>query len=182
MPKNKDVLVAQSNTLSEYSFQGSKYGHQERIRAVAGYLIHGTINKVSETTGIPKTTLRDWRNEEWWDHLADEVRAEKEGEFQAGFSRIVDAAIEQIEDRLEHGDVKLVKTKDGYSQHRVPISAKDATMVAAIGYDKLRLSLNLPTSIRATSDNSLEALAKKFEKIAKERQREVIDVTPPDHQ
>jgi hypothetical protein len=55
-------------------------------------------------------------------------------------------------------------------------------MVAAIGYDKLRLSLNLPTSIRATSDNSLEALAKKFEKIGKKYQREVIDVTPSDHQ
>jgi hypothetical protein len=147
---------------------------------VAAYLIHGTINKVSETTGIPKTTLRDWRHDEWWGPLADEVRAEKEQEFQAGFSRIVDAAIEQIEDRLEHGDVKLVKTKDGYTQQRVPISAKDATVVAGITYDKLRLSLNLPTSIRATSDNSLEALAEKFKKIAKEYQREVIDVTPPE--
>jgi transposase-like protein len=178
--KNKDVLVTQSNALSEYSFQGSRYSCQERIRAVAAYLIHGTINKVSETTGIPKTTLRDWRNQEWWGPLADEVRAEKEIEFQAGFSRIVESAIGEIEDRLEHGDVKLVKTKNGYEQQRVPVSAKDATMVAAIGYDKLRLSLNLPTSIRATSDNSLEALAEKFKKIAKEYRREVIDVTPPE--
>ena len=62
------------------------------------------------------------------------------------------------------------------------VSAKDATMVAAISYDKLRLSLNLPTSIRATSDNSLEALAKKFETIGKKYHREVIVVTPPDDQ
>jgi len=51
-------------------------------------------------------------------------------------------------------------------------------MVAAISYDKLRLSLNLPTSIRAVSDNDLENLGRKFEEIGKKYQHEVIDVTP----
>ncbi len=51
-------------------------------------------------------------------------------------------------------------------------------MIGGIGYDKLRLSLNLPTSIRGTSDKDLEKIARKFEKIGKQYQHEVIDVTP----
>jgi hypothetical protein len=170
------------SALTGYSFQGSKYDNQQRIEAVVHYMVHGSLTKTAKACSIPLTTLHDWTKCEWWPLLIEQVRSEKEVEFQAGFSRIVDAAIEQIEDRLEHGDVKLVKTKDGYSQQRVPISAKDATVVAGITYDKLRLSLNLPTSIRSTSDNSLEALAEKFKKIARDYQREVIDVTPTDDQ
>ena len=85
------------------------------------------------------------------------------------------SAIGEIEDRLEHGDVRLVKTKSGYEQKRVPISAKDATMVAAISYDKLRLSLNLPTNITSSQKN-LSELSQEFQEIAKNYRRDVIDV------
>jgi hypothetical protein len=166
--------------LEGHTFRGSQYDNQQRIEAAVHYMVHGSLTKTAKACSIPLTTLYDWKQSEWWPPLTEQIRSEKEAEFQAGFTRVVEAAIGEIEDRLEHGDVKLVKTKDGYAQHRVPISAKDATMVAAIGYDKLRLSLNLPTSIRATADNSLDALAKKFEKIGKKYQREVIDVTPPE--
>ena len=71
-----------------------------------------------------------------------------------------------------------MKTRDGHEQVRVPVSAKDAIVIGGIGYGKLRLSLNLATSIRGTSDKDLETLARKFEKIGKQYQHEVIDVTP----
>ena len=169
-----------SLALEGHPFRGSQYDNQQRIEAAVHFMVHGSLTKTAKACSIPLTTLYDWKQSEWWPTLTEQIRREKEIEFQAGFTRVVEAAIGEIEDRLEHGDVKLVKTRDGYTTHRVPISAKDATMVAAISYDKLRLSLNLPTSIRATADNSLESLAKKFEKIAEERQREVIDVTPPE--
>ena len=73
-------------------------------------------------------------------------------------------AIGEIEDRLEHGDVRLVKTNDGYEQRWVPISAKDATLVATISYGKLRLSLNLSTS-NSSSQKSLAELSHEFRNI-----------------
>jgi hypothetical protein len=167
--------------LKGHTFRGSQYDNQQRIEAAVHFMVHGSLTKTAKACHIPLTTLYDWKQSEWWPTLTEQIRSEKEIEFQAGFSRIVESAIGQIEDRLEHGDVKLVKTKNGYEQQRVPVSAKDATMVAAISYDKLRLSVNLPTSIRATADNSLESLAKKFKKIAEKHRRKVIDVTPPDH-
>ena len=167
-----------SKALTDCNFSGSKYGIQERIQVAVAFLIHGNVSRTSEATGIPKTTIRDWRNTEWWVQLSEEVRAEKEHEFQAGFSRIVESAIGQVEDRLQNGDAKLLRGAEGHEERRVPVSAKDAVVIAGISYDKLRLSLNLPSTIRASSDNNLENLARKFEEIAKKYQHEVIDVTP----
>jgi hypothetical protein len=169
-----------SLALKGHTFPGSQYDNQQRIEAAVHYMVHGSLTKSAKACSIPPTTLYDWTKAEWWPTLSEQIRRENEIEFQSGFTRIVEAAIGQIEDRLEHGDVKLVKTKNGYAQQRVPISAKDATVVAGITYDKLRLSLSLPTSVRSTSEKSLEVLAEKFKKIAKEYQREVIDVTPPE--
>ena len=168
------------DVLTGHNFKGSQYSNQQRIEAAVHYMVHGSLTKTAKACQIPLTTLYDWKQSEWWPTLTEQIRSEKESEFQAGFSRIVESAIGQIEDRLEHGDVRLVKGAEGHEEHRVPVSAKDATMVAAIGYDKLRLSLNLPTSIRATSDENLAKLGRKFETIGRAYHRTVIDVTPLD--
>lgn len=175
-----NASISHSKALSKYNFRGTKYGVQERVGAVVAFMVHGSIRRTAEAVNLPASTLRDWKNQQWWTDLCAEVRAEKESEFQAGFSRIVQAAIGAIEDRLQHGDVRLVKGKDGYEERRVPISAKDATVIAGISYDKLRLSLNLPTSI-TSNQKSLTELSEEFTNIAKNYKRDVIDVKPADN-
>ncbi len=128
------------------------------------YMVQGTLTKASEICGIPLTTLYDWKQTEWWDALAEEVRSQKEEEHHAGFSRIIEAAIKRVEDALEHGETKLVKIKDGYEERRVPVGAKDALMIAAISYDKKRLSENLPTSISASTGT--QGIQARLEEIA----------------
>jgi hypothetical protein len=175
--KDKSPVI-HSKVLSQYSFPGSKYGEPERVMAATAYLVTGTYKKAAKVVSVPESTLRDWARHEWWGHLVEEVRSEKESEFQAGFSRIVEKAIRETEDRLDQGEVKLVKTKDGYEERRVPVSAKDAQMISAIAYDKLRLSLNLPTSIKQTSrEGGLKAALEMFEKISEEvsaREKKVV--------
>jgi hypothetical protein len=167
--------IPHSIVLQGHTFPGSKYSNQQRIEAVVYYMVHGSLTKTSKACGIPLTTLHDWKQTEWWPELSEQVRREKESEFQAGLSRIVTSAIGEIEDRVQHGDVKLVKVKDGYEERRVPVSAKDATVIAGISYDKLRLSLNLPTSI-TSSQKTLNELSDEFREIAKNYRRDVIDV------
>jgi len=153
-----------STALQEYNFAGSKYTNEQRIEAVVNYMVQGTLSKASESCGIPLTTLYDWKQTEWWEALAEEVRSQKEEEHHAGFSRIIEAAIKRVEDALEHGDTKLVKTKDGYEERRVPVGAKDALMISAISYDKKRLSENLPTSI--STSTGTQGIQARLEEIA----------------
>ena len=83
-------------------------------------MIHGSIRRTAEAVNLPASTLRDWKNQEWWGELCAEVHAEKEAEFQAGLSRIVSSALGEIEDRLENGDVRLVanQSSSGCNQHQ----------------------------------------------------------------
>ncbi len=136
-----------SNALQGYQFTGSQYSNEQRIEAVTHYLIMGALARASRACDIPLTTLHDWKKTEWWGALAESIRSEKEDEHHAAFSRIIDKATKRAEDALEHGETKLVKTKDGYEERRVPVGAKDALMIAAISYDKKRSSENLPTSV-----------------------------------
>jgi hypothetical protein len=162
-------------------FSGSKHTNQDRLDALVNYMVLGTYAKAGKATGIPASTIRDWARTDWWAALSAEVRSEKEDEFRAGFTEIIVKAIDQAKDALEHGEVKLVKTKDGYEERRVPVGAKDSVMVAAISYDKLRLSENKATSITETSSSGgiqakLEELSKRLEEknanVVSEQQKE----------
>ena len=161
-----------SKVLQGYTFAGSKYSNEQRIEAVANYMILGTLSKASEACGIPLTTLYDWKKTEWWEPLAVETRNEKEDEHHAAFSGIIEKATKRAEDALEHGETKLVKVKDGYEERLVPVGAKDALMIAAISYDKKRLSENLPTSI--TQSEGSKGIQAKLEELSRRlEQREV---------
>lgn len=102
-----------------------------------------------------------------WDALLEEVRSQKEDQIRAGDERIIELTQREIEDRLENGDVQLVRTKDGVQEHRVPVKAKDAAVIKGISDDKRRLSLKQPTLIRSDS-RSMEELAEQFREIYKE--------------
>ena len=88
-----DENTAHSKALSTCNFAGSKYGVQKRIQVAVAFLVEGNVSRTSKVTAIPETTIRDWRKTDWWEQLCAEVRGEKESEFRAGFTRIVDAAI-----------------------------------------------------------------------------------------
>jgi len=52
----------------------SKYTDDQRRQAVG---VSGLMTKVSESTGIPETTLATWKNKtDWWDDLVVAVRSE----------------------------------------------------------------------------------------------------------
>ncbi len=169
--------ITHSNALGSMTFQGSRYAIDDRIRAVVSYLTTGSQAATSRMLGIPASTLCEWRQTEWWEAVSDEVRSQHEDRFRAGFAAILDRAQLAVLDRLEHGDSKLVRVRETRSEggtkdfefeaRRVPVSMRDASLTAAIFYDKLRLSLNLPTSITAgNNDGKLKALAEQFAELS----------------
>ena len=103
--------------------------------------------KVSERMGIPETTLADWKKTAWWDETLVAVRSEKESQILADNEQVMELAQQELVDRLENGDVQLFKTTKGVEQHRVPVKAKELSIIKGIAEDKRRIQLNMPTSI-----------------------------------
>lgn len=106
--------------------QGSLYSDSERHMAVMSYLILGNIRRVSEVTGIPSRTLYDWQKTEWWEDLAAQLRAERDAQLDSAFTKVIEMAMCSVMDRLENGDVVVMKDR---TIIRKPISAHDATYI-----------------------------------------------------
>ena len=139
---------------------GSKYDDTVRRQAAVEYYIRGNIKAVAEHMGINRTTILNWKNQDWFQDMLQECADECEDKIRAGYDAIIDKAIDETLDRLDNGDVYMHQG----APVRAPVRAKDAATIAAIAYDKRRISLNLPTSItaNASTGKQLENLAQQF--------------------
>ena len=139
--------------------QGSSYTDEQRRQAATQYAIQGVLSNIARDMDIPPTTLSSWKQTEWWDDITAEVRAENASRHRATYSQLVEAAQTKA--------LELIPTMT---------SAKDALMVAAISTDKLRLADNIPAPTNAGSAGALEALARRFEQLARDnRVIQVVD-------
>ena len=142
--------------MSELVGQGSKYTDEDRRRAVVEYFVIGNMAKVSTSTGIPESTLCEWKKTDWWDAVTGEVRSEKGEEFDANLTKLMDSAFEQTQDRVDNGDYRVNKEGEPF---RVPMGGRDLAIVGATVYDKQRLHRNQPTSIQSDSRSIAEISA-----------------------
>ena len=79
----------------------------------------------------------------------------------AGLGHIVDKAITETEDRLDHGDVCVHQGR----VTRAPVKAKDAVLIAAVAIDKGSLIQQRPTQV-TSSREGMQDLLKQFEALA----------------
>lgn len=142
--------------------KGSKYTDDIRKQAAISYAIQGNAAAVGRELGISETTLSDWRKQEWFVAITEEVRSQNADRITAQAQKIIDSAT----------DITLEKLPDA--------SAKDAATIGAIWYDKLRLSLSLPTSISSNNTSGqINALMDKFAELSQqwdEKQSNVVQV------
>ena len=147
--------------------QGSKYTDEDRLRVAVEFCVTGNMKQVAKRTGIPRSTLGDWKQTEWWDDLIGKVRHEKAEELDANLTKLIDSSFSQAQDRVDNGDYRV--NKDG-SLIRVPMGGRDLVIAGATVYDKQRLHRNQPTSIKSES-RSIEELQDYFEQMSRKHKR-----------
>jgi hypothetical protein len=144
---------------------GKKIGYswEKKTDVVKKWLVHGNLRSVSELTGVGYETLCNWRKTDWWNTLETELRFEEEMKLAAKLKRLTEKSLEIIEERLENGQLTVVK---GEPIH-LPISISDANKIA----DNLLTKQIALTKIKKeeirqnnTMQDTLKVLAKEFAK------------------
>ena len=108
------------------------------------FLVTGNLRATATQTGVNERTLSDWVKADWWEPLLQTLHYEKGRELDSKLTQVIDRALDELADRLANGDQKL--NRDG-ELVRVPITAKDAAIVAAVMFDKRQILRNMPTAI-----------------------------------
>ena len=145
------------------------FSEEERIKAATTYALVGNASRVEEITGIPSATIRKWKTMEWWPQVIDRIRNECDDELDVKLTGVIDKAMGEINDRLEHGewiyDAKLGELK------RKPVASRDAAYITASFVDKRTLIRKKVTQRgeQSTINERLAKLATEFEKFTKAR-------------
>ncbi len=129
---------------------GSQYTNEQRFNVIADLFVIGSITKTAEMHNMPKQTVSNWARSEWGVELLGQIGTEKGEELDANFTKLIDSAFEQAQDRVENGDYRV--SKDG-KLIRVPMGGKELVISGATVYDKQRLHRNQPTAITGSQDN-----------------------------
>ena len=107
--------------MSEMVEQGSKYGDDDRRRAVAEYCATGNVSATSRATSIPRQTIQHWTKQAWWDQEVGEVQQQITDQIRAQNMQIATKAGIQVLDRIKNGDTQIVQGE----QIRVPMKGRE---------------------------------------------------------
>lgn len=153
------------------------WSDSQKIEAVTTYLALGELRLTAAVLKIPEITLRVWKQKEWWKDIERELRTQEDLVLSARLQKIISKSLEQVEDRLSHGDF-IYDQKTGQLV-RKPVSMKDAHKVSMDMVDKREALLNRQpvTQTLEAVDSRLEKLAQKFAELANQAKKPTIEVT-----
>ncbi len=124
----------------------TKHTREDRYKAAAALVATGNSKAASRESGIPASTIRHWsHNDDDFQMMCQEIKTEFGEKIKYKFAEIIDESADQTLDRLRHGDV-IRDTKTG-ELVRIPVKGRDAAIIGAVAFDKLRLAENQPTNI-----------------------------------
>ena len=154
----------------------TKHTRTDRYKAAAALVATGNSKAASRESGIPASTIRHWsQNDDDFLLMCQEIKTEFGEKIKYKFAEIINESADQTLDRLRHGDV-IRDTKTG-EMIRVPIKGRDAAIIGAVAFDKLRLAENQPTNIvqHENWDERRKHLAEEMKAISKAGQRGDLD-------
>ncbi len=116
-----------------------------RLQAAMAYLACGFDSvKAASLLGntVASRTIREWTETDWWPDAIAQAKPLLQLNLDAALTEIIHLAVDKSKTRLIEGDPYVKKDQTlGYK----PVTAKDATMVAAIYSDKRALIRGEPT-------------------------------------
>ena len=144
----------------------SKHTLEDRYKAAAALVATGNSQAASRESNIPASTIRHWKyHDEDFQQICQEIRTALGDKIKYKYATIIDESADLVLDRLRNGDV-LRDTKTG-DLVRVPIKGKEAAIIGAIAFDKLRLASNEATTIvKHQTQADLNRLIGQFEAIS----------------
>lgn len=165
------LLIDQNTKLSK----NTTYSTKQRIDAVVMYRLCGNLSMVSRNMKIPRDTLADWKNTDWWKEIDTELKAENRAKLQENLKSVVDKAFTAVEDRLVNGD-SIFDQKSGMMRKK-PIGAHTANQILKDSLDKTLAieKLGRDEKIVENQETIVERLAKLSEEFIKFTKSKTIE-------
>lgn len=151
--------------------QNSIYPESVKDDVVLQYYKLGTLKAAAEAVGVNYQTVKAWVKHDWWQDKLNKVKTEADKQFDRKLSKIIDMASDAIEDRIQNGDVRVLK--DG-KEVRVPANLIQLGTILGISFDKRAAIRKTPVTDQSPTD-ILAQLAHRLEKLVDSKAPPVIE-------
>lgn len=159
--------VKSSNKRSVSAFK-DRWSDRQKIECITTYfMLGGNVKLTADKLKIPYETVRTWKKTDWWKELEEDIRREERLTLSTKLRSLMDAALVEVQDRLEKGD--WIYDQKAGELKRKPVSMKDAgklAMDAATLRTKMDIQENHTVAAEHIEDK-LNKLAKAFSDLAK---------------
>jgi hypothetical protein len=142
------------------------FSEQKKLEVACAFAVTGNSRRTSELTDVPEGTIRSWKSTEWWHEIQSRILMEQDEELDVKLTKLVDKAVESVNDRLDHGDY-VYNAKDD-KLVRKPVGARDLAIITAITVDKRQLLRGQPTARveKVSTDERLKKLSDHFKQFS----------------
>jgi len=156
-------------------FKKALWTQNQKLEAVATYVMLGSLTETALVTGIPRDTVKSWKLTPWWKEIQSQIRQDDIQALDSNLQRVIGKALRATEDRLDAGEYQY-DPKTG-KVIRIPIKASVALKITTELLTKQDILRDVPErmEIEKTVDARLAKLAEEFQKFAKAK---TIDVVP----
>lgn len=103
--------------------------------------------EIATAIGVSHTLINKWKRQPWWAEALEDAKHQYTEESKARLRKITEIAENAAMERLLHGDVRVLRDGNTVS---VPVSARDAALVANTTRGALLIAEGRPTRITAS--------------------------------
>lgn len=153
------------------------WSDSQKIDCVTTFITLGSIAQTAAVTRIPESTVKVWRNTEWWKELERELRNSEKLVLSSRLKTVVERSLDIVADRLQNGDF-IYNQKSG-EIIRKPVNVKEAAHIANTFIEQReRLEGNENYTVdKENIATKLDKLKQEFKNIVeRNKQPEVTDV------
>jgi DNA polymerase III alpha subunit (gram-positive type) len=138
------VKAPKRNDISQADSRGW-WSEKKKNEALAFYVANGSLVETSRECQVPLPTLTKWKASDWWKDRIRDIQNEEYDKLDVKLSKALDKALEQVMDRIEHGD-HIYDPRTG-AIRQIPAKLRDVNHAFNSIMDKRQLIRKQPTKI-----------------------------------
>lgn len=139
----------------------------DRRRAfVVEWFENSNLTKCAAVAGVSYNTALKWKGQAWFDKALKDLKRARDRQMDGRITKIIEKALDRLEDRIEEGDTKVFSSKDGIETRKVPVSARDLAVVTGVLFDK-RATIRKEPDSDDTASSALDRIADKLREYAR---------------
>jgi hypothetical protein len=110
----------------------TKYSDQKKLEICADWALLGDDSAIATKHGVKIHTLKKWKQAAWWRDTLDRIHSQNNRTLIAKANRAMDTALDQLQDRVELGDLKCLLKGETVVSYREPVKARDLATVVNV--------------------------------------------------